>query len=102
MRLGPVAGLAPPTAFNLNVARWLEYLPSGRILGYRVDRLTRCVQTERFELVTSAGQRRAVLAADSSAFSIVLYGSHESHSTRAAVLMTPAARPTKAACMIHC
>ena len=32
------------------------------------------IQAERFELVTAAGQRRAVLAADSSAFSVVLYG----------------------------
>jgi len=32
------------------------------------------VHAQRFELVTTAGQRRAVIAADSSAFSVVLYG----------------------------
>jgi hypothetical protein len=32
------------------------------------------VQGQRFELVTTAGQRRAVIAADSSGFSVVLYG----------------------------
>lgn len=38
-------------------------------------RVPAVVRAERFELVTAAGQRRAVLAADTSAFSVVLYGS---------------------------
>ncbi len=44
------------------------------LIGFR-SRTPTVVQGERFELVTGTGQRRAVLAADSSAFSIVLYGS---------------------------
>ncbi|HEU4579454.1 MAG TPA: hypothetical protein VFS67_14430 [Polyangiaceae bacterium] len=32
------------------------------------------IQAERFELVDAAGQRRALLTADSGAFSLVLYG----------------------------
>ena len=44
------------------------------LIGFR-SRAPNVVQAERFELVTHTGQRRAVLAADSSAFSVVLYGS---------------------------
>ncbi len=43
------------------------------VIGFR-SRAPTVVQAERFELVTPTGQRRAVLAADSSAFSVVLYG----------------------------
>jgi len=43
------------------------------VLGFR-SRAPTVVQAERFELVAPTGQRRAVLAADSSAFSVVLYG----------------------------
>jgi hypothetical protein len=43
------------------------------VIGFR-SRVPTVVQAERFELVTPTGQRRAVLTADSSAFSVVLYG----------------------------
>ena len=43
------------------------------LIGFR-SRAPAVVQAERFELVTPTGQPRAVLTADSSAFSVVLYG----------------------------